>query len=1244
MTTRLADAIRAEAERIGADPQDFATVMSYETGGTFDPWQKGPTTQHGTHRGLIQMGEPQRKQFNYYRGMPIEDAVRSSADFLVANGFKPGMSIHQMYATINTGSPNGGHKSDANNGGAWGTSDDKVNHQMEGHKRKAAALLGGTFTPTERTHYPDTQGDVNPDITTHPDAALGTQRPVNIVERNANPEPQPYDSFGGEVGAAFQSHSITGQMLRWASEDTIDPGYQIGQDRGVELAKQYPDTYHDFLLSSPSEKVLWQRLKWASEDVVRQERLAAGDWSATGASLLVGATDPVVALPSLLTGGMAGAALGGLSVAGRAAAGAAMGAASNAAIDYGSQRMFDDPHADPLMSAGVGALFGALGGALTRSRATAFEADLAFEQVAAASRPLQAPPVNLAGSAGAARNPMARDNLIPDARSLSVEIRDEDVAAGFGGWFRQGDVTGQMTTAKNPLTRLIGQNLFEETAGFKDHSVVPDSVNSRFTALHRQMQGNFNLEYVPAKNAYIAEGGLSRLNMTGKAQREAEFNRLVADYVWEPHPSPDTNQHVVKAASALKKGMASFADEMNQAGLWNGKADANYLPLVANHERIAQVDTMFHHEVMEGLIKGAIREHSSDIADELAARMARGYWANLRKAGYGIEDGISKSIHLNDREGFKSSFYDALDNKSLLSDDELGQVFDLLSGMMDATKKTTDDSKGVGYLKKRTLLDYNKKFSVADRQGNVHQLRVRDLFEDDAELLYRRYARSMSGRVAFAKTKIMNPSNGDVIADGIRSEADLAKLKQSLAESYRLMPGTKREKDAELNNALENIDFGWKRINGMPVYGSEKAYAQWIRRAKAFQFVRLMSNMGLNQVQETWKIVSLTGFRAAVSQMPALRSMTRAVMEGKTSKDKLLNELTDMTGIGLDNLWNRYDLRLTDDRLGAEPGGRVTQFVDNVLDAGQRLTTNVSFMRQIHDYQQRWAMKAITQQIAGMARKVRQKDGSFDLSKIKQRDLDRLASIGLGEQDAKLLFKNLLDHSEFEGRKIVGVNVGKWDADAVTKYRVFLGRYTDRLVQQNDFGGLSKWMSRPVAQLFTQFRSFVFGAFAKSTLWSLNHGAFTDPRMLVLLLGELAAGAATFMVRQAGTAVTQDGWDKYWEETMDPVNLVKNGWARTATASVVPMFLDSLAMWTPIGPQFGNARASGSATDAFFGSPALDYIDGLRNFGRGAMKSAWEGEEMSQQQLRTAARLMPLGNWIPLTATLGALIEDRPER
>lgn len=136
------------AQAIGADPLDLATAISYETAGTFNPMQMGPTTQWGQHGGLIQFGEPQRKRYGVDFSSP-EAALTSQlgpngavAKYFRASGFKPGMSGLDLYSTINAGTPGRYNASDANNGGAPGSVADKWNNQMTVHRQKAAALLG----------------------------------------------------------------------------------------------------------------------------------------------------------------------------------------------------------------------------------------------------------------------------------------------------------------------------------------------------------------------------------------------------------------------------------------------------------------------------------------------------------------------------------------------------------------------------------------------------------------------------------------------------------------------------------------------------------------------------------------------------------------------------------------------------------------------------------------------------------------------------------------------------------------------------------------------------------------------------------------------------------------------------------------------------------------------------------------------------------------------------------------------
>jgi hypothetical protein len=133
------------AGAIGANPLDLATAISYETGGTFDPLQKGPRTQHGQHRGLIQFGEPQARQHGVDWNDPLNSQLGADgavARYFKASGFKPGMSGLDLYSTINAGSPGRYGASDANNGGAPGNVRDKWQNQMSEHRQKAAQLLG----------------------------------------------------------------------------------------------------------------------------------------------------------------------------------------------------------------------------------------------------------------------------------------------------------------------------------------------------------------------------------------------------------------------------------------------------------------------------------------------------------------------------------------------------------------------------------------------------------------------------------------------------------------------------------------------------------------------------------------------------------------------------------------------------------------------------------------------------------------------------------------------------------------------------------------------------------------------------------------------------------------------------------------------------------------------------------------------------------------------------------------------
>lgn len=141
MTPEMAALIQREAARLGIDPLDLATAISYETVGTFSPTIRGPKTKWGRHIGLIQMGEPQRKQYGYDPNGSLSDQMTAVGNYLADRGVKPGMNLLDVYSTINAGAPGLYNRSDTKAGGAPGTVKDKVTNQMAGHREKAMNLL-----------------------------------------------------------------------------------------------------------------------------------------------------------------------------------------------------------------------------------------------------------------------------------------------------------------------------------------------------------------------------------------------------------------------------------------------------------------------------------------------------------------------------------------------------------------------------------------------------------------------------------------------------------------------------------------------------------------------------------------------------------------------------------------------------------------------------------------------------------------------------------------------------------------------------------------------------------------------------------------------------------------------------------------------------------------------------------------------------------------------------------------------
>lgn len=163
-SSELALGIRKTGADLGVAPDDLATAISYETGGTMHPWKRGPTTKWGQHRGLIQWGKPQREKYGVTEETSITDQMSAVTRYLKDTGVKPGHGLGHIYSAINAGNASEKYwnRSDAHAGGAPGTVADKVRGMRGPHGGALSNLekAGGLAPPavTSSTERGQTEG------------------------------------------------------------------------------------------------------------------------------------------------------------------------------------------------------------------------------------------------------------------------------------------------------------------------------------------------------------------------------------------------------------------------------------------------------------------------------------------------------------------------------------------------------------------------------------------------------------------------------------------------------------------------------------------------------------------------------------------------------------------------------------------------------------------------------------------------------------------------------------------------------------------------------------------------------------------------------------------------------------------------------------------------------------------------------------------------------------------------------
>lgn len=1055
--------------------------------------------------------------------------------------------------------------------------------------------------------------------------------PITTEDRQA--EQMTLDSLRPSLGqmAVDGAHDWA---LSWAYQEMGDlaPAGAPVEDADIDdFMKTTKPVYWELVQKAQSKAHLAKLKQFAIEDEEREQRWSAAGYTGLGVRLLMSIFDPTAIAVTAATDGVAAPMIAGMKVGKLAKIGlhALSGGVSNAALELVNQEV--NPKTSELAVAeafGIGLVFGGTYGILRRHPELQAEANemnrIGKLNVKEAQKKAALHDKNLSagGSGVESLNPLSDTMPIIDAdvpRPAFKKVR-WDNAAKAGG------------TEESKLGALMAPELGEEGVGLTTKGTVSIAASERGGMMHRARMLYLRNKTAPEWSKYGKDIGLpvhKRL-FPGKAYKE--WQDMISDAIENESPMPGQYHPTVLAAAQQHKEFYSwYAGALNNPGSLMGKvmrsvrgaeqllADPLYFPKIMDPTKINAVLQKYGRGTVETMVKEAILDLHPKLDVKYAARIAKGYTSRIEKAAYGIDDGFANAFRSPNKDSIRSQLIGIG-----IDEADINEILD---------RMVKPDKVGDPRLHRRSPLNYRYGREFDTRLGTRERLSMRDLFVTDAEEAAFRYSRRISGKVAIAQIEVRNPDTGELIVNGITDAAEWDKYIEWV-KSEMAAKGL-ASTDGRFKATVDSLQNMYDHIVGNPMHKGE-SYVPWLRRLGTYNVIRLMNRMGLNQAQELGMMVSQVGIKSMMSQMPTLR---RIINDDGISqfKNVLANELESWGVLG-DAHFSAERFSVMDEMIGETSSqtrvAKLGQKIDNFHTVAQGITSNISLMRPVNAILQQWTARSVVQRFSDMA-------FGRGVAGISGKKMDRLKALGLSEDMAERAFGQIRQHATRQGRKIEVLNLSEWsDQEAAHAFIHTVSRYTRRVVLENDIGSMHRWMTRPGTKLLFQFRSFIFSAWAKRTLYNLHHLDFTS---FTTTMAELMLGSATHALNVQVNAPAQQNPEKYKDEQLSMKRLATAGIARAGIASVLPAVADTVTSTLGQGAHF-DARTSGTASDFFLSSPYVD-IPRTMSMGVGGVLDAFvDGRPVPREAVNNLARTAPWGNNFLMPTLLGLTMKNNPYR
>ena len=1065
------------------------------------------------------------------------------------------------------------------------------------------------------------------------------------AEREREIEAQkPKVSFSEFIGASKEEDWITSYAFQNKESFAPDLNYLkegLNQEQFDELTKDIPEDHHDFL----EETVSFDHAKQMREKVLasleNEKKMQSWGWYGVPLRIGVNMFDPVAATAGVL-GGVAAPVVWGnkLSRVGRIVRGAIGGAASNAAIEgyIASESVTRDEY-DVMYAAVAGMLLGGGVGAISRGVGNEPELRQAHENLlqeveGAQKAELEArAKQDLLGekSVGAAENPfdpplMERNLRSPEATEKAIENFGEMQKSEFSAL--RIDMANYLLSSDNPLINGLGRILAEDAVGKRGDNVIESTADLLKTNAFKGKLARFYQTYGVEYKAWAKENNIGFFRRSQSKQRTS-FGEQVADAIENPNGihSPAVKRMAERNAE-LYRDILREAKEAGVKGFENIPENLTYFTHRWNKFKFDDLRGKIGDDGIERLLTQGLVNGTTDLTEDAAAQIAKAMNIKIKSDLAGLDSGFSRLFTADSRDTLKQIMKEERFGKEdggvfrPFSDDEL----DRLLGLFEQSQTGVPSR-----AKYRLRFDMETQFEGTNKLTGTREIfSIKDLQERDAEQVFTLYANEMSGRIALAKK-------------GIKSESDFESLINQ-AKDYAINEGVGKTrqrnrkrigKEEEIARTIYNMILGRRPPNsGDP----NAAYMKISRLIQDFNFIRLMNQVGFAQFAELGNAVQVGGIRGLIRVVPEFKAMIKRA-ENCELTYPVLRDIEAFYGTGAERMTNQMIHRLDQLETNSPYGRGILDGIQRTADRAKRLTADISGMAPITLGIERGTSRIVMQTLADMA------------FSNKSLSLKRMRSLGLGDEEAQLVFDNFKKHAKLENsflfstKKLREINLEQWDPKARDVLGIAVARWTRRAIQQNDLGNLSLFMTKEYGKVLVQFRTFMVVSHAKQLLHNVK---MRDMRAFqAMMYSSISAGLAYTAqqnIQMIGLSDKEKRERK--EKRLSASAIAKATFARSSYAAFIPGGIDTAFDIYGADPFFDNYRSSGLDSNFITGKPSYQILfgdTGAENALKTAVRTGLNPDyQMSRGKARSLLTALPFSNAIGIQNAIRIATEDLP--